>query len=139
MERLQSTASLLDQDGDGDLDADDADDLFDECDADHSGSISVDELHDALCRRLNEGAARLVAEQIMTLADQDGSGDVSRDELRAAIAQMASGQMQCKEQAEALERTFDGWLGSTLVPRALVAIRKRKLVPVRAPAPPNEA
>jgi hypothetical protein len=31
---LQNTASLLDQDGDGDLDDDDLDELFDECDAD---------------------------------------------------------------------------------------------------------
>ena len=32
--KLQDSAALLDQDGDGDLDDDDIDDLFNECDAD---------------------------------------------------------------------------------------------------------
>ena len=43
-EQLGQAASLLDQDGDGDLDDDDIDELFDECDVDRSGTIELDEL-----------------------------------------------------------------------------------------------
>ena len=43
------------QDGDGDLDDDDVDELFSECDADGSGYISVSELRVALERRHGGG------------------------------------------------------------------------------------
>lgn len=121
------TASLLDQDGDGDLDADDANDLFDECDSDQSGAITHEEFLTALSRRLNEGAAKLVCEQLMALADRDGSGTLSREELREAIITLTVGRKRGREQTEALERAFDEWLASCFVPNALSAIKKKKI------------
>lgn len=128
---VAATASLLDQDGDGDLDADDADDLFDECDVDGSGSITPDELHAALAKRLNDAAAKLVGDQLFSYADKDGSGSVSREELRDAIQHMMSSKTSGKEQAEALERGFDAWLGGTFLPQALVAVKQKKHLQVK--------
>jgi hypothetical protein len=74
MAQAGNTANLLDQDGDGDLDDDDIDDLYDECDEDKSGSISTEELAIALRKRLNAGAAYLVARKLVKIADTDGRG-----------------------------------------------------------------
>ena len=73
MVQAGNTANLLDQDGDGDLDDDDIDDLYDECDDDKSGAISVEELAVALRKRLNAGAAYLVAKKLVKIADTDGT------------------------------------------------------------------
>lgn len=127
MQSVADTAALLDQDGDGDLDADDADDLFDECDTDGSGSIDASELLAALGKRLNEGAAKLVCDHLMALADVDGSGTISREELRVAIVAMTDHKKQGKDSAEALERAFDEWLAVSFVPKALAAMRRKKL------------
>ena len=127
-QKLAATAALLDQDGDGDLDVDDADDLFDECDSDHSGAVSVHELTAALSKRVNEGAAAGVASKLMAFADEDGSGTISRVELRGAILKLQEGGAAGKEHAEALERGFDAWLGETVLPRALAAAKKKKLL-----------
>jgi len=126
-QRIAETACLLDQDGDGDLDADDADDLFDECDVDGSGQITQGELEAALDKRLNEGAAHVVAEKLMTLADKDGSGEISREELREVIEKISSGKANKKDPAEALEHAFDEWLSTIFVPYASAAIKKKKL------------
>ena len=136
-QQVAQTASLLDQDGDGDLDADDADDLFLECDADGSGSITPDELLDVLKRRLNESAAVLVSNQLVTLADTDGSGEITREELREAILTMSSGRNSEKEQADALERGFSAWLGNEFVPKALAAVGRKKNLQVK-PRPSKE-
>ena len=133
---VPETMNLLDQDGDGDLDEDDVDDLFDECDTDNSGSITTEEFRVVLAKRLNEEAARLVADQLVAFADADKSGAISRDELRDAVVKLASGKVHAKEQAEALERAFDSWLGTTFLPKALKAIKKKKLAPA---APPKES
>ena len=50
-------ARLSPQDGDGDLDDDDIDELFDECDTDGSGTVSLEELTGALAKRLNAAYA----------------------------------------------------------------------------------
>lgn len=134
------TANLLDQDGDGDLDEDDVDDLFDECDVDKSGAISIEELAAVLtkAKRLNDGAAKLVAEKLMAFADTDKSGTISKDELREAVIKMASGKAEFEEQGQALERALDAWLHSVFVPRALQAIKKKKLEPAPMPAAPAQ-
>jgi len=133
-------ANLLDQDGDGDLDEDDVDDLFDECDVDKSGAISIEELAAVLtkAKRLNDGAAKLVAEKLMAFADTDKSGTISKDELREAVIKMASGKAEFEERGQALERAFDAWLHSIFVPRALQAIKKKKLEPAPMPAAPAQ-
>jgi len=133
-------ANLLDQDGDGDLDEDDVDDLFDECDVDKSGAISIEELAVVLtkAKRLNDGAAKLVAEKLMAFADTDKSGTISKDELREAVIKMASGKAEFEERGQALERAFDAWLHSIFVPRALQAIKKKKLEPAPMPAAPAQ-
>jgi len=125
---LQNTASLLDQDGDGDLDDDDLDELFDECDADGSGSISLEELAGALGRRLNAAAADAVAKQLVSIADEDGSGSMSREELREAVRKLASGKGGGSErEAGALERALDSWLRETFIPSAQKAMAKKKM------------
>jgi Ca2+-binding EF-hand superfamily protein len=133
-------ANLLDQDGDGDLDEDDVDDLFDECDVDKSGAISIEELAVVLtkAKRLNDGAAKLVAEKLMAFADTDKSGTISKDELREAVIKMASGKAEFEERGQALERAFDAWLHSIFVPRALQAIKKKKLEPAPMAAAPAQ-
>jgi hypothetical protein len=133
-------ANLLDQDGDGDLDEDDVDDLFDECDVDKSGAISIEELAAVLtkAKRLNDGAAKLVAEKLMAFADTDKSGTISKDELREAVIKMASGKAEFEERGQALERAFDAWLHSIFVPRALQAIKKKKLEPAPMAAAPAQ-
>jgi len=127
--QLQQTTSLLDQDGDGDLDDDDIDDLFNECDADGSGSISLGELTDALGRRLNPAAAEAVAKQLVEIADDDGSGSMSRDELRDAIRKISrpGGAGGGAHDPVALERAFDGWLRDTFLPGAFKAMAKKKM------------
>ena len=84
------------------------------------------ELLEVLSKRLNEGAAKLVADQLIALADKDGSGEISRDELRDAIVKMMSGKGGGKEQAEALERAFDAWLANAFLPAALASVKKKK-------------
>ena len=109
------TAKLLDQDGDGDLDDDDIDDLYDECDEDKSGSISVDELAQALRKRLNAGAAYLVAKKLVKIADTDGGGTLSKEELREAVHKLMSGEADDDDDGMELERVFHDWLGSVEV------------------------
>ena len=90
-QQMAFTANVLDQDGDGDLDADDADDLFDECDEDGSGTITTRSSSTRRPRercsprgeRLNETAAKIVdvllpravCVQMIELADKDKTGD----------------------------------------------------------------
>ena len=71
-------------------------------------------------------AARLVASQLVSLADKDGSGSISREELREAIVSLTSGNKRGKEQADALERAFDAWLTSSFLPRALASLKLNK-------------
>jgi hypothetical protein len=131
MLQAEYTASLLDQDGDGDLDDDDIDDLFNECDADQSGTISLDELQEALGKRLNAAAAHMFAEQLVALADEDGSGTMSRDELASAIRKIRDSSASVKERPGDMERAFDTWLSETFLPPAITAAAKRKLMPKR--------
>jgi len=124
-QRQSETASLLDQDGDGDLDDDDIDELFDECDADGSGSISLEELTAALRLRLNEAAATSFAEQLLSIADDDGSGTMSREELREAIHRVTSDSQANRRAAEgSLERAFDSWLAGSFIPKARTRARR---------------
>ena len=127
---LGDSAALLDQDGDGDLDEDDIDDLFDECDVDGSGSISLEELSGALGKRLNAAAAQMVASKLVAIADEDQSGSMSRDELKLAIRNLMS---EKKNEAEAtggaaFERAFEEWLRKSFLPPALRAAAKKKLL-----------
>ena len=128
MVQAGNTANLLDQDGDGDLDDDDIDDLYDECDTDKSGSISVEELAVALRKRLNAGAAYLVARKLVKIADTDGEGTLSREELHAAVHTLSSGKGDGEDDGMELERVFHDWLGSVFLPAALKASRKKKLL-----------
>ena len=123
--KLQDSAALLDQDGDGDLDDDDIDDLFNECDADGSGSISLAELTDALKKRLNEAAAEAVAKQLHDIADEDGSGSMEREELRGAIQKIQRGKGNADPMA--LEKAFDTWLREKFIPNAQRGMIKKKL------------
>ena len=66
--------------------------------------------------------------KLMAFADEDGSGTISRVELRGAILKLQEGGAAGKEHAEALERGFDAWLGETVLPRALAAAKKKKLL-----------
>lgn len=122
------TANLLDQDGDGDLDEDDIDDLYDECDQDRSGSISVDELAVALRKRLNAGAAYLVARKLVKVADTDGGGTLSREELHDAVHALSSGDADGEDDELELQRVFHDWLGSVFLPAARKAAKKKKLM-----------
>ena len=128
MVQAGNTANLLDQDGDGDLDDDDIDDLYDECDADKSGSVSVEELAVALRKRLNAGAAYLVARKLVKIADTDGGGTLSREELHEAVHTLSSGGGDGDDDGMELERVFHDWLGSVFLPAALKASRKKKLL-----------
>ena len=58
---------------------------------DNSGTISADELFLAFKKRLNETAARLVAQRIVAVLDADGSGELDRDELRDAVQKLRDG------------------------------------------------
>ena len=80
---------LGDADGDGCITEEEIGALFDECDADKSGSIDADELTACLATRLGEGASRLVAKQMISLADTDESGTLSRDEITGIMAQLS--------------------------------------------------
>ena len=128
-----ATASLLDQDGDGDLDDDDIDGLYNECDVDGSGSITLDELHGALKKRLNAGAAFLVAQKLVKMADQDGEGTISRGELRDAVKRLQAKQARGDgdddpdDEKVSLELSFHHWIGQVFVPSAKAAIKKKKM------------
>ena len=104
------------------------DGLFDECDADGSGAISLDELCAALSARLNAGAAQLVAERLVGLADDDGSGTISREELRRAVRQLneGGGSRKQRQRVGAFERAFEEWLRASFLPAGLKASSKRK-------------
>ena len=113
--------------------ADDIDDLYDECDEDGSGSITVDELAVALRKRLNAGAAYLVAKKLVKIADEDGEGSLSREELRDAVRKLSSGQAGGQEEEEVkLERAFHEWLDGVFLNTALAAAKKKKLAAVAA-------
>lgn len=135
-EKLQQTANLLDQDGDGDFDKDDVEGLFEECDTDGSGTISLAEIGVALARRLNKGAAELVSRQLMAIADNDGNGTMSREELNRAIRIITQGRLRIAQAASkggfspdpaAMECSCDEWLRDVFVPAAKAAIKERKL------------
>lgn len=131
-----STADLLDQDGDGDLDDDDVDDLFNECDADNSGSVTLEELTVVLERRLNGAAAKLFADKLMRLADEDGGGTMDRVELGHAVKKMREEKAGGREKPGDMERAFEIWLSSSFLPPAIkAATRKKLLVVEQAPAP----
>jgi hypothetical protein len=114
--------------------ADDIDDLYDECDTDGSGSITVDELADALKKRLNAGAAYLVAKKLVRIADEDGEGSLSREELRDAIHKLSSGAGGGSNDDEELtiERAFHDWLGRVFLPTAAAMAKKKKLATAAA-------
>ena len=128
LQAASSTADLLDQDGDGDLDDDDIDDLFNECDVDNSGTVTVDELTGALEKRLNATAAKLFAEQLLKIADEDKSGSMDREELASAVRKMREMSANGKERPGDMERAFDEWLGTNFVPPALKGAAKKKLL-----------
>ena len=131
-----STADLLDQDGDGDLDDDDVDDLFNECDADNSGSVTLEELTVVLERRLNVAAARLFAGKLMAIADQDGGGTMDRAELGHAVRMMREESAGGREKPGDMERAFESWLAHSFLPPAIKAATKKKLLVFeQAPAP----
>lgn len=125
-----STADLLDQDGDGDMDDDDVDDLFNECDEDNSGTVTLEELTVALERRLNAAAAKLFADKLMKIADDDGSGTMDRDELAHAVRKMREDSAGGKERPGDMERAFESWLQSSFLPPAIKAAHKKKLIKV---------
>jgi len=81
---------LADADGDGSISEGEVGQLFDECDTDKSGTISADELTAALAKKVGEGASRLVAKQMVTLADKDESGTVDRAELTDIMVKLSS-------------------------------------------------
>jgi len=127
-----ASARLLDKDGDGDLDEDDIDALFDECDQDGSGSITVDELAAALKKRLNAGAAYLVAKKLVRIADEDGEGSLTREELKKAVRKLSSGDADDEDEELSLERAFYDWLGTVFLPTAAAAAKQKKLASVAA-------
>lgn len=135
MQQTSQTANLLDQDGDGDLDDDDIDELYEECDTDGSGTISLAELTEALKRRLNAGAAVLVAKKLVRIADEDGEGTLTREELREAIHMLSSrggGVADNGEEELTLEQALHEWLGGVFLPTARTAAKKKKLAVVAA-------
>jgi len=81
---------LADVDSDGVITEAEATAIFDTCDLDGSGSITADELTAALAAKVGEGASRLVAKQMITLADKDESGTVERDECTSMMLKLAS-------------------------------------------------
>jgi len=108
-----------------------AQELFIECDADASDSISVQELTAGLSKRLNAGAARLVALEIMAIADEDGDEQLTREELRASIDRRlevgeALGGL-AKTHEAAFQRTFHEWLGGFFLPDATAAAKRKRI------------
>ena len=128
LQQASSTADLLDQDGDGDMDDDDIDDLFNECDEDGSGSVTLEELTVALEKRLNAAAAKLFAANLMRIADQDGGGTMDRDELAHAVRQMREETSGGKEKPGDMERAFEAWLSGSFLPTAIKVAGKKKLI-----------
>ena len=116
--------------GDGDFDVDDVDALFDACDSDGSGSVTFEEIRVELNKRLNEAAAEAVALQLVGIADEDGSGAISRPELHEGFVKIQAGKAApgAPSSQGDFERSFDGWLGATFVPRAIRAATKKKLL-----------
>ena len=80
----------------------------------------------ALLLKLNAGAAKLVAAQMISLADSDGSGEVSRDELKKVMTSALSGK-GLPAGGQTLEKGFDLWLEHTFIPAALAAVKRKKL------------
>jgi hypothetical protein len=88
----------------------------------------VEELAVALRKRLNAGAAYLVARKLVKIADTDGGGTLSREELHEAVHTLSSGGGDGDDDGMELERVFHDWLGSVFLPAALKASRKKKLL-----------
>jgi len=82
---------LADVDGDGCISDHEIGVLFSACDADNSGSITVEELTAELAKKVGEGASKLVAKQMVALADKDESGTVDREELGTMMKKLAAG------------------------------------------------
>ena len=122
---LQQHVSLLDQDGDGDLDDDDVDELFDECDTNLSGSVTVDELALALGKRLSKKNSKAVALKMRAIADADRDGHMSREELHDGIRKIAWGDGESMG-ALCFERAFEVWLRDTFLPAAQEASTQKK-------------
>ena len=114
---LQQHVSLLDQDGDGDLDDDDVDELFEECDTNFSGFVTVDELEVALGKRLSKANSESVALKMLNIADANRDGQLSREELRDGIRKIARGDGE-EMGALCFERAFEVWLRETFLPAA---------------------
>ena len=55
-------------------------------------------------------------------------------QMDTLIQQMMAGKSSFKEQAEAFERGFDEWLGSTFLPQALAAVKRKKHLHVKEKA-----
>ena len=66
--------------------------LFSAADTDGSNDIDPDELTAILSTKVGDGASRLVAKQMIALADVDESGTVDRAELAALMRKVAAGQ-----------------------------------------------
>lgn len=77
--------TIVDVNGDGQIDDSEIDSLFDEVDTDKDGTLSLDEVTAALKNKLGEGGSGIIAKQMIAIADKDNSGTISRDELNALI------------------------------------------------------
>lgn len=82
-------AMLADSDGDGAITEEEIHALFTLCDADGSGQITAEELTTALAAKVGEGASKLVAKQMINIADKDESGTVDKTELTETMMQLA--------------------------------------------------
>jgi hypothetical protein len=122
---LQQATSLLDHDGDGDIDDDDVDEFFDQWDTNQSGSVTIGELSSALGKRLSKDNSEAVAAKMMAIADTNADGEISREELRAAVRKIANGEGE-EMAALCFERAFEVWLRKTFLPAAKKAMATKR-------------
>ena len=73
--------ALSDGDGDGDVTREEVDAFFDDADVDHDGSLDETEVLSMLSTRLPHAASRVVAHQMLAIADRNQDGKVSKEEL----------------------------------------------------------
>lgn len=77
--------TIIDVNGDGDIQEEEIDALFREIDGNQDGLLSVEEVSYALKKQLGEGGSAIIAKQMVAIADKDHSGTISREELTALI------------------------------------------------------
>ena len=95
---------LADTDGDGNVDVDELDRLFEEADLDGSGRLDGDELKAVIEKRLGyEHGSNVLAQQCVSVMDKDADGTVSRLELYDFFSTEAevSQAIEAAEKAEA--------------------------------------